>query len=52
MTTLPVEFSARMKDLLGAEYAEYESSFGEPSVRAFRVNTGQISLADFESLNR
>jgi len=52
MTSLPVEFSTRMKELLSADYADYEASFEQPSVRAFRVNTGKISLADFEPLNR
>ncbi len=34
-----IEFTARMKDLLGDEYAEYESSFAEPAVRGIRINT-------------
>lgn len=51
MTTLPAEFSARMKDLLGTDYAAYVDSFQQPPVRAFRVNTGKISLADFQPLN-
>ena len=51
MTTLPAEFSARMKNLLGADYVNYEASFEQPSVRAFRVNTGKISLEEFEPLN-
>lgn len=51
MKQLPVEFENRMKTLLGDEYEDYIKSFDEPPVRAFRVNTDKISLADFEKIN-
>ncbi|MBQ8851882.1 MAG: RNA methyltransferase [Oscillibacter sp.] len=51
MRALPEAFAARMRDLLGPEYGAYEASFEESAVRAFRVNTNKISLADFEKLN-
>ena len=52
MKELPLEFAARMKDLLGpAEFSRYERALQEPAVRAFRVNTQKISLADFDRVN-
>ena len=51
MKQLPEAFVQRMKGLLGAEYEAYEASFQSPAVRAFRVNTNKISLADFEAIN-
>ena len=52
MKELPLEFSARMRDLLSEDsFARYEESLQQPAVRAFRVNTEKISLQDFESLN-
>ena len=51
MKPLPEEFSARMRDLLGAEYPLYEDSFHLPAVRAFRVNTNKISVADFAAVD-
>lgn len=48
MKELPLEFTARMKALLGTDgFARYAASFCEPAVRAFRVNTEKISLSDF-----
>ena len=51
MKALPAAFAARMKELLGNEHSLYEASFDQPSVRSFRVNTGKISLADFDQIN-
>lgn len=50
MKTLPVAYETRMRALLGEEFDAYAASLAEPNVRAFRVNTDKISLADFESL--
>lgn len=51
MKALPFEYSERMKKLLGDEYENYEKALNEEPVRAFRVNTDKISLADFEKIN-
>lgn len=51
MKQLPLDFTNRMKNLLGNEYPLYEKAVNEPPVRAFRVNTGKISLEDFEKIN-
>lgn len=51
MKNLPEAFVARMKNLLGCEYPDFEKALGEKSVRAFRVNTDKISVAEFEKLN-
>ena len=52
MKTLPAEFAARMKKLLGEEeYALYEASFDRDAVRAFRVNTEKISVAEFAKID-
>lgn len=51
MKKLPTEYSERMKKLLGDEYEEYEKALQAEPVRAFRVNTDKISLADFEKIN-
>ena len=51
MKQLPLDFTNRMKILLGDEYPLYETAVNEPPVRAFRVNTGKISLEDFEKIN-
>ena len=48
MKNLPEEFVTRMKDILGEEYEQYESSIHNSPVRAFRVNTDKISVKDFE----
>ncbi|MBQ3095295.1 MAG: SAM-dependent methyltransferase [Clostridia bacterium] len=51
MKELPAAFAARMKALLGEEeFRLYEASFAEPAVRAFRVNTEKISVADFAAI--
>jgi len=51
MKNLPLAFVSRMKNILGDEYSLYEKSMNESPVRAFRVNTKKISLADFEKVN-
>lgn len=52
MKTLPIDFTVRMKTLLGEdEFARYAESLQEPAVRAFRVNTEKISLENFDQLN-
>ena len=51
MKQLPQEFENRMKTLLGEEFDDFKKSFDEPPVRAFRVNTDKISLANFEKIN-
>lgn len=51
MKQLPKEFAERMKYLLGNEFLDYEYSFNEPAVRAFRVNTDKISVENFEKIN-
>ena len=51
MKNLPEEFVTRMKDILGEEYEQYESSIHNSPVRAFRVNTDKISVKDFEKIN-
>lgn len=48
MKKLPTEYSERMKNLLGDEYEEYEKALNQEPVRAFRVNTDKISLADLK----
>jgi hypothetical protein len=51
MKQLPQEFENRMKILLGDEFEDFQKSFDEPPVRAFRVNTDKTSLEDFEKIN-
>ncbi|MBQ2847908.1 MAG: RNA methyltransferase [Clostridia bacterium] len=51
MKNLPIEFSERMKALLGNEYDDYIKALNAPPVRAFRVNTEKISSEDFEKIN-
>ncbi len=51
MKQLPLEYTARMEELLGDGYADYLSEFEKPPVKAFRVNTDKISLSDFQKLN-
>ena len=51
MKELPVEFSARMRTLLGEEeFRLYEDSFHQNAVRAFRVNTEKIPVQDFTEI--
>lgn len=51
MKELPIEFSERMKNILGNDYDEYIRSLNSSPVRGFRVNTDKISLDDFEKIN-
>ncbi len=51
MINLPNEFKERMQRLLGEEYPLFLNSLEQPPVKAFRVNTAKISLADFEKIN-
>ncbi|MDO4607565.1 MAG: RNA methyltransferase [Clostridia bacterium] len=51
MINLPNDFKRRMMSLLGDEFRRYEAALNEPPVRAFRVNTNKISVADFEKIN-
>lgn len=51
MKELPIDYSERMKIVLGDEYDAYISAMNEPPVRAFRVNTDKISLKEFEKIN-
>ena len=51
MKQLPIDFTNRMKVLLGDEYDAYIKAVNEPAVKAFRVNTSKISIDDFEKIN-
>ena len=51
MKQLPIDFTNRMKALLGAEYALYEKALNEPPVKAYRVNTDKICINEFEKIN-
>ncbi len=51
MKQLPIEFENRMRVILGDEFQDFLKSYDEKPIRAFRVNTDKISLADFEKLN-
>ena len=51
MKNLPIEYTNRMKSLLGDDYEAYVEAVNSEPVRGFRVNTDKISLEDFEKLN-
>ncbi len=51
MKNLPVEFTERMKNLLGSEYENFISAVNDTPVKGFRVNTNKISLEEFEKIN-
>ncbi len=51
MKNLPVEFTERMKKLLGDEFENFISAVNGTPVKGFRVNTDKISLEDFEKIN-
>ncbi|MBR6533448.1 MAG: NOL1/NOP2/sun family putative RNA methylase [Clostridia bacterium] len=51
MKQLPLEYTARMQEILGDGYEDYLLELEKPPVKAFRVNTDKISLSDFEKLN-
>ena len=48
--TLPPAFTARMREMLGAEYDAFIASYDEPPRRALRVNTLRKSVSEFLSL--
>lgn len=48
---LPIDFTNRMKELLGAEYEQFEASYAKNPIRSFRVNTRKIEEKDFEKIN-
>lgn len=48
---LPIDFTKRMKELLGEEYGNFEASYSEDPVRSFRINTNKISKENFEKIN-
>lgn len=48
---LPSDFTSRMKELLGDDYDKFITSFDEPPVRSFRVNTKKISDEKFNEIN-
>lgn len=51
MKQLPLEYTARMEEILGDGYADYLLELEKPPIKAFRVNTDKISLSDFQKLN-
>lgn len=51
MKNLPEAFKTRMQNLLKEEYPLFLEALNENPVRAFRVNTDKISIADFEKIN-
>ncbi len=46
---LPLEFTERMKSLLGSEYEAFARAMQKPAVRGLRVNTIKTSVSDFLS---
>ena len=48
---LPIDFSNRMKEILGTDFEKFEAAFSELPVRSFRVNTNKISKENFEKIN-
>ncbi len=51
MKNLPIEFTERMKKLLGDEFENFISAINSTPVKGFRVNTEKISLEDFGKIN-
>lgn len=51
MKNLPLEFTGRMKILLGDEYEDFINALHGTPVKGFRVNTEKIPLEDFEKIN-
>ncbi len=51
MKELPLKFTERMKGILGEGYSDFLNAYTETPVRAFRVNTDKISVADFLKIN-
>lgn len=48
---LPAEFTARMRAMLGKDYAAFEASYLSPPERALRVNTLKISADEFKKIS-
>ena len=48
---LPIDFSNRMKEILGTDFEKFEAAFSESPVRSFRVNTNKISKEKFEKID-
>ena len=51
MKDLPIEFSERMKTILGDEFDDYIKSLNDSPVRGFRINTDKLSVEEFEKIN-
>ncbi len=51
MKQLPKQYENRMKRLLGEDFNNYLNELQNPPVKAFRVNTDKISVAEFEKIN-
>ncbi len=47
---LPLPFVTRMQTLLDTSYPAFASALSKPPVRALRVNTAKISVADFQKI--
>lgn len=50
MTTLPIEFLSRMKELLGEEYEDFMKSYEEPRQYGLRVNTLKLTTKEWDDL--
>lgn len=48
---LPVDFTNRMKNILGEEYKKFEDAYSEKPIRSFRINTEKISKENFKKIN-
>ena len=48
---LPLEYTKKMKSLLGDEFEEYIKSFDDSRFFGLRVNTLKISSEDFEKIS-
>lgn len=48
---LPIEFTKKMKEILGKEYEKFESSYSEIPSRSFRINTNKISTDEFMKID-
>ena len=47
---LPAAFEEKMRALLGDEFDEYIACYEEPRYYGMRVNTGKISVEEFEKI--
>lgn len=47
---LPLEFTERMRRILGTEYAAFEKSYEQPRKYGLRVNTAKIEPEEFERI--